>query len=237
MPDTRKGSKQLDSLVSDGDQLRFIIRDEFEKMRRDLRSELIESIKETVSAEFAKLNERISEQQKRIECLEKTLLDCEYSRLLDKRRENACNIIMSGFPESEEENESNIERKTAEILQRINVDAPSRIVSAVRIGRKFDHRPRKIKIVTKSLQDRNSFLRNSRLLINANAAAGGPNIYLDADRPLLDRKEAARLRDKAKKLRSECPGQVVKIFKGKLLLDGSIVDSEQPLRHILCSSE
>ena len=237
MPDTRKGSKQLDILMPDNDQLRAIIREEFEKIRKDFQSELIDSIKDAVTSEFTKLNEKICEQQKRIECLEKALLHCEYSRLLDKRRENACNLILSGLPESEEENDADTEGKTTDILQRINVDAASRIVSAVRIGRKNDHRPRKIKIVTKSLQDRNSFLRNSRLLLNANAGAGGPNLYLDTDRPLLDRKEAARLRAKAKKLRSECPGKVIKIFKDKLLVDGSVVDIEQPLRHITFSSD
>ena len=113
MPDTRKGSKQLDTLMPDNDQLRLIIRDEFDKMRKELRSEMTQAIKEAVTTEFTKLNDKISEQNKRIEFLENAPQEYEYSRLLDKRRENACNIVLSGLPESEEEN---IERKTTDIL-------------------------------------------------------------------------------------------------------------------------
>ena len=76
-------------------------------------------------------------------------------------------------------------------------------------------------------------MRN-RLLMEKRKLTEGKfeTIYMDADRPFLDRKEAFRLRMRLKDLRAENPHGNIYIKQRKLYVNDLEVDSEQPLRHV-----
>ena len=57
------------------------------------------------------------------------------------------------------------------------------------------------------------------------------DIYVDSDRPLFDRNEAYKLRQKLKQLRSDQPGKRIYIRQRKLLADDIEVGKKEPLKH------
>ena len=138
-------------------------------------------------------------------------------------------MILSGLPEAPDEDNDLTKNKACDLLN--DLVNGTVILSATRVGKKHDERPRKIKIVTNSQHQRNTLLKNAPKL--KSRRVDGLPLYLDRDRPLLDRKEASRLRARLKQLRKEMPKSEVKILRGRLLVDDKVVDSEEPLRHTL----
>ena len=231
MPDTRRGSKQ-DMQALDDARIREIIRDEFSKMSCQLQQQLTTLVKETISIEFKRLEAKIDDQQLQINLLRNALVLSETSRLNERRNECASNVILSGLPEIDFDDSCDVVSQTTEALHQVIPD-PEVVVSACRIGRKNERHPRKIKIVLRSRDDRNLVLKNAPKL--KDSVFHGSKLYLDADRPYADRKEAARLRLKAKHLRAANPLQNITIWRGKLYVDNTVTDFEKPINHILPS--
>ena len=97
----------------------------------------------------------------------------------------------------------------------------------VRLGKFGATGPRPIKIITSSREERNRLLQLSR---DNRDKTFMKNVYFDSDKCALDRKEAARLRERARTLRQEHPEKKIFIKKGQLYCDSSVVDHEDPLR-------
>ena len=138
--------------VSDRDDIREIIREELSKMKNELRAEVTEVIRETLKSELADLRSKITAQQEQITQLQKALVNSEHDRLIEQRKSLSCNLILSGLPEATDEDNDLTKIKTSALLNKVVDNAV--IVSAVRVGQKHDGRPRKIKIVTKSQDER-----------------------------------------------------------------------------------
>ena len=232
MPETRSTAR-TDSLPVDDDQFpefREIIKKEFAKMKTEFQKEMCALVKETICAEFRKLEKKVMEQEIVINQLKKAFLDSEMNRLREKRSETASNLILSGLPEAADEAAHDLTAKTTSVLRHLDPKFNGSDMKTMRIGRESGDHPRKVKISMKLRVDRNNLLRNARQL--RTYPNGGKSLFLDADRPFLDRKEGARLRAKSRDLRNEHPDKEIMIKKGKLLVDGLVVDSENPLRHI-----
>ena len=177
------------------------------------------------------LNDRITHQQEEIKQLKAALIDAEKRWLADDRRDRARNIIIRGLQEDEEEDSEDLEGSVDEIFQALDVDEG--VKSAERIGKPGQDRPRLVKVVASSVGQRNTILKKARLLRTNDKFRG---IYLDSDKCFWDRKEGARLRQRAGTLRDENPGKSVKIYKGKLLLEWKEADRENPLRFLFSSA-
>ena len=231
---SRRGSKKSpDQSRSEG-----LTTDEFlkglEELKRDLKREIKREISDQISAalsgQIKDLKKQVENQAHEIEVLKKVAISAERRKLHEQRVMLSANVIIRGMDESEDESEKDLIQKVDDILEKLQVDAP--VLEVARVGRKDGERSRLIRVTTTDFEERNRILKYSKVLRSMPAYKG---IYLDVDKPALDRKEAARLRMRAKQLKIQNPEKIVKIFRRTLLLDGNEVDKEEPLRHIFPS--
>ena len=89
-------------------------------------------------------------------------------------------------------------------------------------------KPRLVRVRLSSAEERNELLKESSKLKNGQFK----HVFINAERPYLDRKEALRLRREMLRLRNENPNDSIRIQKGKLYVGTNVVDEERPLNHL-----
>lgn len=205
-----------------------MFKDELSKLKRELLEELGQVISQTVSCHISKLEQKIAQQQKEIDSLRQVVLRGEIDKLQAARKELAPNLVIRGLTDGDTESNDELQEKVNNVVHFL--DAGVEIISFCRVGRRLANNARIVKVVTRSVHERNAVLKKCKLL------RGRPeftDVYIDSDKCFLDRRENDRLRKKVKLLRSENPNKQVRLFKGKILVDGDEVDHAEPLRHLL----
>ena len=222
---SRRGSRQS----SGEEELTItVFRAELTKLKDELRTEIIAGLNEMIRKELTELNDRIGKQDEEITFLKKCLVESERQRLHASRQEVASNVIISGLPEGESETDEELCDKVESIFKALNVeDVDVDDCKLSRVGRPNGHRA--VKIVTPSHAKRNLLLSRARTL---RYHADLRRVYMNADRCFLDRKEAARLRQRARIWTQDHPDDQVRLVRGKLTVNGSEIDKEEPLRHL-----
>ena len=151
----------------------------------------------------------------------------EERRLMSDRKALSRNLIVRGTREDSLEATTSLKNSMCLLFRKIDANVP--IISAERIGKPSSNRPRPIRLQLNDFKDRNLLLGEAR----KHRSGVLLNIFLSTDRPYEDRKEAARLRQKMKQLKTTNPGHDFKIVRGKLLFDETETDREKPLLHLL----
>ena len=214
------------------------LQQDLKKTKEDLTAEIKETVKqvvkEVVASELSgfqtalsELDVRVSRQEENVKQLSLALLKSEERRLTIERKALSRNLIVRGVNEGSEETTEKLQNTMCQLFSKIDPNVP--IISAERIGRPVSARPRPIRLQLNNFKDRNLLLGESRKHRNGVLL----NIFLSTDRPYEDRKEAARLRQKMKQLKEKNPDHELKILRGKLLLDGTEIDRENPQVHLL----
>lgn len=227
----RKGQNPtVDSPSDSGSRVLTLsmFRAEMAAFKTALHDEFIHEVKSVIAEKLNELNARIVKQDEEIALLKKHLVESEGRRLKEARQELAQNVVITGLPEADSETTDQLAVKIDSVFSAVKVEEVSSSArSFCRVGR--PNGKRVIKITMKSRDHRNLLLSNARLLRNNPVFQG---VYVGADRCYLDRQESARLRLRAKSMRSEFPNSEVRLTKGKLMLDGTVVDKEDPLSNI-----
>lgn len=191
-----------------------------------------DSVARTVNAQFREMRHKNDEQDLEIQRLQ-TIIGNEKQKLIKTRKALASNVIIRGMAETDNESNSDARRKVEEVLCAMNAEVE--IEKVERKGKRNEDRPRIIKMTTANNDQRNEF---SLVASEGKTLRQSPkfrNIYIDADKPVCDRKESARLRIRAREIRNADPDSEVKLFRGKLYVNGSVADFEDPLRHLFPS--
>lgn len=216
------------------EEIKKSFREELDNLRKVIHQELSEVVSKAVREEFTTLrkqideqNNRIQEQSEQLSKLQDAFIKSEEQKLKAHRNELACNLIIRGVAEFLHEDKQKTMSVASELLS--TVCSNIKLVKAERIGKPHHERPRIIKVTVGSKEIRNTILREAR----NKRETTFKDIYLDADRTPLDQKESYRLRQKQRDLRAQYPNSNIIIRRGKLLVDDTEVDCEQPLRHIL----
>lgn len=231
MVNSRRGSKDEEREAATGGLTSDILRQELTNFKKELKEEITTTVRAAVSMELRELQQKVVQQQKEIDVLKKYIINLELSKLKDMRRSLSSNVILRGVPEEENESEGVLMEKVQDVCDAMSSSV--KITQVERVGKKSQDRPRPIRAITGSRDERNSLLQKSRSLRNDSTFQ---NVYLDTDKCYLDRKESTRIRLKAKQLRLQNPLAIVKIRKGILLVDDEIVDAENPLNHVFPSN-
>ena len=163
--------------------------------------------------------------------MKKFLVESEEQKLKEKRRELSCNVIIKGLAEEGDEDDDSTLAKVTALLQEVVPDAE--VEEAFRLGRRKDTAARVVKVVLDSKDTRNKILTSVK---KHSKEANFKNIYVNADRPLADRQEAYRLRQKMKGLKEQHPNRSIYLRSGKLYMEDTVIDREQPLQNLFHSS-
>lgn len=189
---------------------------------------------DALKIEIQVLHNKVREQQQEIDTLKSCLVDAEKRRLADDRRARARNLVIRGLEEQDEEDSDDLIKSVRDVFRAVDVDDEEiQIKDVERIGKSTGTQYRLVKVVLSNVSQRNALLEKARLL---RGKTNYNSIYFDCDRSFWDRKENARIRHRAKVLRAQNPEKSVRIHRGRLLLDGSEVDREDPLRLIFPSN-
>lgn len=170
---------------------------------------------------------RVESQEEDLNQIKRFLLDKEKENLRVKRNELSANFMVSGIEEAENETPEMLKHSVKELTRDMNVEVT--IESAVRVGKANGRRPRLIRVVTKTKNERNQVLKNSKSLKDIPCRK---NIFINPDRCYLDRIENSRLRKVMRDLKEAYPMRRIVLYKGKVLMDGEVVDFEKPLNHV-----
>lgn len=229
MPETRKASideSRMRDIINE--EMKNVFRAEILSFRSSFEQQVKETIRQSIQSEFEELKAEIQRQKQEIDSLKKVIITLEERRLNDARKELSCNIVIRGISEFDDETESATLDKVNEILKHPFPDIKT--IKAERIGRNNvnNSRNRAIKVKLESRKMRNTVLRNARNYRESSLK----NIFIDADRTFLDRKESYRLRQKMKDLRTQFPTKNIRIERGTLKMDDDDIDFEYPLRHL-----
>lgn len=178
-----------------------------------LRSELALAL-EPLKQEISRLN---SENQQIRSILAQQQLTIEKAEI--QRR--ATNIIINGLDLPDKDSPNDMET-TKVLLDKVREpDGPNfSILQTKRIG-KVTGRSQLLLVTLENCNDRQKILRNAKGLKNK---PGFEKIYINADLPVLTRKENSRLYAAAKQLRNLHPSKSVVLKFGKLTLDDVEVD-------------
>ena len=96
-----------------------------------------------------------------------------------------------------------------------------------------DEKTRVVKVVLDSKDTRNKILTSVK---KHSKEAKLKNIYVNADRSFADKQEAYRLRQKMKALKEQNPNKSIYLRSGKLYMEDTVIDKEQPLQNLFPSS-
>ena len=246
MPETRKNSleesrirdivseeiravlqAELKTAFSDFNHRLDQIMSDFTKELKLLREEVEEKVQRAVCAETKEMRKRLEAQEYEMARMQKFLFEREKESLKERRSGLAANLVVSGVEEAESETPEQLLQSVQELVRSINADVT--IVSAVRIGRNNGRGPRLTKVATSSQDARNQVLKCSKSLKDIQRYK---NIFINPDRCHIDRIENSRLRKAMRDLKKSYPQKRIALSKGKLWMDGEIVDFEKPLSHV-----
>ena len=157
--------------------------------------------------------------------MKKLIFDSEEAKLKEKREEASYNVILSGLKEVDNETSSVLTSKVVDVLSSFHPPVSFR---AERLGKPLTDRPRLVKLHLTDKKNRSSLLCSASKL----KLGSFKNIYLNADRTFLDRKEHARLREKANSLSMSNSDAHITFQNGSLRVDGVEIDKANPLQHL-----
>ena len=200
---------------------------ELDKLKSELKSDLIQIVSNVVNKHIRMLEDRVDQQESEISALKQIILDNEREKLKVTRSELVRNFVIRGLDEPKEEKKTELDDKVKDVMN--TLDVKFNPISIQRVGKRVDGKPRTIKVVTQSVDDRNAVLKRSRQLRQNSSFK---QVYLDSDKCFLDRREDARLRKQLRQWKQQNPTATVKIFRGKLLVDDVEVDHADPVKHI-----
>ena len=174
------------------------------------------------------LEAKCNEYEENIAALKSIISKQQHSLSMIDARERECNVIVSGLSEENitvgGEELQNDKDKVAAVLVEIDAPLPAEY-SVERIGKESANYTRLIKLNVGSKINRDAILSKSKDLKN-NPEASVNSVYLKKDlHPVLVH-ENNRLRRKMKDLQKLDinNGKEIKLLKGKLLIDNSVVD-------------
>lgn len=205
-----------------------LFRDEISRMKEELRAGIVKDVLKVLKEEITVMKEQIESHDNDIEQIKSYIVNLETHRLKEERKALGNNVVIRGLTETKDETAQVTEAKVHELLNSINANINS-FSKVERIGSNNNNNCRLIKVTANCRDDRNTILSKAKLLHKSNEYK---RVFLNADRPLLDRKEAARLRALRKEITAQNPHANVKIERGKLFLDNAEIDKERPLRHL-----
>lgn len=257
MPETRKNSfdeSRIRDIIKDElktvmkDELKFIINSEItvmknefsnrlESMKQDFINQIAllkqdlhtenEKVRNMITTEIKAIHEKVKHHDDELAYLKSFLVSKEQEKLRETRASLSANFVISGLPESSNETPDNLSSSVDSLLGEINARVEA--VSINRIGKKSGTKPRLVKVITKSKDDRNKVLHRSKDL---RLDQRFKEVFIDPDRCRIDQREHLRLRNVVKTLRNDNPNKRVVLYKGEVLVDDKVYDFEQPLTHI-----
>lgn len=130
-----------------------------EIITNELKREIAEQVSVALSGVVETLNKKIENQQREIDELRGCIVRSEKDKLHVARRELAPNLVIREVPEAENEMRAETEEKVRSLLEKMEVADHSGLVRVERIGKRLeDKTSRIIRVVTKSVQERNNIL-------------------------------------------------------------------------------
>lgn len=198
-----------------------------------LRKEISHDFELALNEKFKTLNTQLVKQNEQIDILKNVILQQQNDLLIIKRKELNTNIIIYGVPESEATSPADDITSVKNIFSEIVMDDITP-VSQFRLGKpNFTlGKPRSLKIVLASSDQKNTLLQNAKKLRNnANFKA----IYINRDEPKEDRIENSRLRSAL--LEHKKQHADAKLIRGKIMLNDTVLDSFDPHRQLFRASE
>ena len=180
---------------------------------------------------IALLEANLKEKETKIEAMSQIIVNMQSSlNAIDATKRNT-NIIISGLPEDNIvsdgrtlESDDDKVKCLFEIMD-VEQDAadPPVQLEMSRIGAPKDNSIRLIKVNMKSKAKRDVILKKAPTL--KTKAEGWKKVYIKKDLHPVYTKENKRIYSKMKELKEKNPTKDIKIDKGKLLVDGKVVDS------------
>ena len=195
---------------------------------------LVKPIKEKANSnanKIALLEANLKEKETKIEAMSQIIVNMQSSlNAIDATKRNT-NIIISGLPEDNIEcdgrtleSDDDKVKCLFEIME-VEQDAsdPPVQLEISRIGAPKDNSIRLIKVNMKSKAKRDVILKKAPML--KTKSEGWKKVYVKKDLHPVYTKENKRIYSKMKELKEKNPTKDIKIDKGKLLVDGKVVDS------------
>lgn len=160
----------------------------------------------------------------------------EQQKVIEQHEENARvnNLIIHNVPEfkisGRGPSAGTLESDTDKVVFVCNeaeVDIDDDDIAAVhRLGKKSSGRPRPLKVIMKERESKFQLLNKRREVAQSKSIAScfGNKVFINPDSSFLSQKEHFRLRQEAKRLRSEYPDDNIFLRSGSLYRNGSVVD-------------
>ena len=139
---------------------------------------------------------------------------------IERRNYRRLNLIVSGVPEQNHgsvgERKAYDECEISRILQELMIPS-SKVKHIQRVGKLKPDRPRPIKLICASSEDRTETLTKGKTLKNSNSYK---QIYINPDHTLMQQNEAWKLRQELRNRRNQ--GEEVVIYGGRVILKKDI---------------
>ena len=229
--DSQRGNSQYSAVVAGKNDapidssLNNYIDSALEKLRKDIRHDFETALEQKINTMVLEL----SNQNKQINML-KTVIRQQQNALLEfKRKELNTNIIIHGIPERESSGPADDIKSVQEIFSEIEVANDIIPSSQHRLGKPnfAQGKPRPLKVVLHSTEQRNKVLQNAK---NLRSTTAFKTVFINRDEPKEDRIENNRLRSALKEQKKTNPE--VKLIRGKLMLQDTVLDYFDPLRQL-----
>ena len=212
-----------DSVAQMNKRVDAIINERLERLRCDIRSDFEAKIKNLESIIHAQAKE-IDQLQSVSAQAVSDVDSLAYTIHQQMRKDIQNNIVISGIPEEEDEDE--LPDKAEEVLEKLDCST-CEVMQHSRVGRAQNNRPRLLKLSFRFLRDKIKAVRNATRLRRDMDFQG---IYVNPDYTAVERKERKRLRDESIALKRGHPDSEVVLRRGELLLDDNRVGIAHPHR-------
>jgi len=219
-----------ESVAQINQKVETIINERLEKLREDIKSDFdgkIANLESTVAAQAAEIDALRAHNA--MLAGEVDSLAMNFHSEIRKSVQN--NIVVSGIPEDEDGTEMPLIARN--ILEKLGSSVDN-ISHFLRVGKEQNGRPRLLKISLHSACERIKILKNARLLRLDSQYEG---IYVNSDLTFGERQERKRLREKSLQIEKENPTAEIILRRGKLVVDGTVVDFISPHRHLFRAKE
>ena len=184
-----------------------------------LQKELLDGLNKRFDRQTEQLQEIIKAQALEIHNLKKVVAG-QASRLEQLDSRSRCKqAIIFGVPES---NDDELPETVRDLVRKTTYSCHTKL-DPHRIGKKGS-RPRPVRVYFFTEYDKKAAVSRFRDLKKMDAAGELKGIFMNYDLPFLTSKENQRLRKKLKELKSENPHDNVRISRGNLYLNGTVID-------------
>lgn len=212
------------------EEMHKILNDRLEKLRCDIKKDFesrFQQLESTIAAQASEI-EALKECHHRLSVGVDTMaLSCHEKM----RKDIECNIILSGIPEDSEEED--IPELAQAALGKLRCSEDD-VLTHSRVGKSQGNKSRLLKMSFRSVDDKYKAVRNAPNLRND---AKFQNVYVNPDRTFAERCERKRLWQKSFALKKENPAAKIDLRRGKLLVNGEVLDSAEPHRYLFRPTE